>query len=646
MALSWASLVRIARRGASDLADRDKARPWVSRARLKVPAAVGRLWNLQARPPQPPGQFSHTVGFLIVLLGMGVALFLVSPHQADLLTRGMIFAILALSLDLVWGFCGILSLGQVAFFGAGGFVYAITLLQFNTPVWIAVVAAMVLPALMALGASAFIFTSRRIVFNDAVITLVLVAVLGQVFLQERRVLGGFNGLRGFPAMPWASDVRYLVVLGCLAILGGLTLWVTRSDLGLVMQATRDNEERTRFLGYSTPLIKTAAFGFGGLIAGIAGLLWATHFEFVSSVSMFSLPLTMNVLLWVGIGGRGTVVGGITGALVFVELQSQLSDLLPFSWDLAMGVVFLGIVFFAPEGIYPLLQQGLVTVARFAIPTITRRMVRTSAPLFSVSANRHLHPGDNRRLRVSDLRMAFGSFQALRRINLECGIGELHCIVGPNGAGKSTLFDVITGRLRSSGGDVFWNDHSIRDLPPEKIVRRGIGRQFQAPQVYDNLTVAQNLRLAGAVNKRVPAPFSQARTVPVSTTVALLITDFGFDRSAQNMPRELSHGAKKALELIMVLATNPSLILLDEPTAGLSHADRISIGRALRAIVDSREHGVVLIDHDIDFVRDVADLVTVLHLGLVLAQGTIDEVRLNDEVRRVYLGSQTAGPLAS
>ena len=113
-----------------------------------------------------------------------------------------------------------------------------------------------------------------------------------------------------------------------------------------------------------------------------------------------------------------------------------------------------------------------------------------------------------------------------------------------------------------------------------------------------------------------------------------------------MPRELSHGAKKALELIMVLATNPSLILLDEPTAGLSHADRISIGRALRAIVDSREHGVVLIDHDIDFVRDVADLVTVLHLGLVLAQGTIDEVRLNDEVRRVYLGSQTAGPLAS
>jgi branched-chain amino acid transport system permease protein len=357
--------------------------------------------------------------------------------------------------------------------------------------------------------------------------------------------------------------------------------------------------------------------------------------------MFSLPLTMNVLLWVGIGGRGTVVGAITGALVFVELQSQLSDLLPFSWDLAMGVVFLGVVFFAPEGLYPLLQRGLVTVRRLAIPRIDRRTAPSSAPLFSVSANRHFHPRKVRRLRVNELRMAFGSFQALRSINLECGVGELHCLVGPNGAGKSTLFDVITGRLRCSSGDVIWNEHSIRRLPPEKIVRRGIGRQFQAPQVYDNLTVAQNLRLAGAINKRFPAPFSQTKTVPVSPTVASLMTNFGFNTSAQKLAGELSHGAKKALELTMVLATNPSLILLDEPTAGLSHADRISIGQALRAVVDSGEHGVVLIDHDIDFVRDVADLVTVLHLGHVLAQGTIDEVRVNDEVRRVYLGSQTA-----
>ena len=134
----------------------------------------------------------------------------------------------------------------MAFFGLGGFAYAIILIQFNTPVWIAVLAAVILPFLAALGVSALIFTSRRIAFNDTVITLVLVAVLGQVCLQDRKVLGGFNGLRGFPAMPWGYDIRYLVVLGCLAILGGLTLWVTRSDLGLVMQATRDNEERTRF----------------------------------------------------------------------------------------------------------------------------------------------------------------------------------------------------------------------------------------------------------------------------------------------------------------------------------------------------------------------------------------------------------------
>jgi branched-chain amino acid transport system permease protein len=571
---------------------------------------------------------------------MSVALFLVSPHQADLLTRGMIFAILALSLDLVWGYCGILSLGQVAFFGLGGFAYAIILIQFNTPVWIAVVGAVMLPLLAALGVSALIFTSRRIAFNDTVITLVFVAVLGQMFLQDRKILGGFNGLRGFPAMPWDYDIRYLAVLGCLATLGGLTLWITCSDLGLVMQATRDNEERTRFFGYSTPLIKTIAFCYGGVIAGIAGLLWGAHFEFVSSVSMFSLPLTMNVLLWVGIGGRGTVVGAVIGALVFVELQSQLSDLLPFSWDLAMGLVFLGVVFFAPEGLYPLLHRGLLAAVRLAIPSRTSRTASSSTPLLSVSAKTNF-PGDSRRLRINDLRMAFGSFQALQSVDLECRVGELHCIVGPNGAGKSTLFDVITGRLHCSGGDVLWNERSIRRLPPEEIVRRGIGRQFQAPHVFDNFNLAQNLRLAGAINKRFPAPFLQSRTVPVSRTVASLVADFGFDPIAQEPAGQLSHGAKKALELTMVLATDSRLVLLDEPTAGLSHADRSSIGRALRALVESGEHGVVLIDHDVDFVRDVADRVTVLHLGHVLAQGTIDEVRANDEVRRVYLGSQTS-----
>jgi len=308
--------------------------------------------------------------------------------------------------------------------------------------------------------------------------------------------------------------------------------------------------------------------------------------------------------------------------------------------LAMGIVFLGVVFFAPGGIYPLLQRGLLAIVRFAIPRVGGRTAPRSAPLLSVSVSTNSYARDSSRLRIDDLRMAFGSFQALQGVNLECGVGELHCIVGPNGAGKSTLFDVITGRLHCSGGDLRWNERSIRRLSPEKIVRRGIGRQFQAPQVFDNLTLAQNLRLAGAIEKRFPAPFLQSRTVPVSPTIASLAADFGFDSIAQKLAGELSHGSKKALELTMVLATNPRLILLDEPTAGLSHADRISIGRALRAVVDSGERGVVLIDHDIDFVREVADRVMVLHLGRVLAQGTIDEVRANDEVRRVYLGSQT------
>ena len=237
------------------------------------------------------------------------------------------------------------------------------------------------------------------------------------------------------------------------------------------------------------------------------------------------------------------------------------------------------------------------------------------------------------LEVAGLVVEFDGFRALDGIDLAVEEGELRFLIGPNGAGKTTLIDVITGLTRPVAGDVRFEGEPILGGSEHAIVRRGIGRSFQTPTVFESLTVVENLDLAESFRRRFPSLLRQRRGV--SPAVAEAIERVGLAAQADQPARYLSHGQKQWLEIAMLLVQRPRLLLLDEPVAGMSPEERLATGALLEELAGERT--VVVVEHDMAFLRRFARTVTVLHEGKVLSEGTVHEVQSDPRVREVYLG---------
>ena len=223
---------------------------------------------------------------------------------------------------------------------------------------------------------------------------------------------------------------------------------------------------------------------------------------------------------------------------------------------------------------------------------------------------------------------FGGLRAVAGVDLTLGRGELRCLIGPNGAGKSTLFKLLAGVLRPTAGTIRFKGLDLSRLEPHEVARAGIGIKFQVPRVYDRLAVAENLWLA--------ANFRHGRAA-AGAAVERALAQVGFGERREATVAHLSHGDRQWVEIGMVLAGEPELILLDEPTAGMTHAEARRTADLVREI--NRRATVVVVEHDMDFVRQLAATVTVLHRGAVLAEGSIDEIRDNATVRDIYLGTR-------
>jgi urea transport system ATP-binding protein len=237
------------------------------------------------------------------------------------------------------------------------------------------------------------------------------------------------------------------------------------------------------------------------------------------------------------------------------------------------------------------------------------------------------------LEVRGLTVEFDGFRALDDVDVTVAEGELRFLIGPNGAGKTTLVDVITGLTRATEGDVRFAGTSITRTREHRIVRMGIGRSFQTPTVFDSLTVAENLDLAESFRRPLVGLLRRARRV--SDAVAATLHDIGLDSVATRPAGELSHGQKQWLEIGMLLVQGPKLLLLDEPVAGMSPQERLDTGALIQRLAGDRT--VVVIEHDMAFLRRFARTVTVLHEGRILCEGSVAEVQADPRVREVYLG---------
>ena len=239
------------------------------------------------------------------------------------------------------------------------------------------------------------------------------------------------------------------------------------------------------------------------------------------------------------------------------------------------------------------------------------------------------------LSIEDLTVSFDGFKAVDNLNFYLDKNELHVVIGPNGAGKTTVLDLICGKTKASSGSIKFLNKELTNLAEHEIVRSGVGRKFQTPSIYEKLTVFENLEISYPWGRNVLGSLGFKRSEGVVTRICNIAEEI-FLQDMLELPAELlSHGQKQWLEIGMLLVQDPELVMLDEPVAGMTAKERDATALLLRKI--AKERSIVVVEHDMDYVAKIADRVTVLHLGKIIKEGTMDEVRNDPTVQEVYLG---------
>lgn len=574
-------------------------------------------------------------GCAIGLLAVAVAPFLLDNYLTNILIRTLFLAAVVMTVDILWGSVGILTFGQSAFFGIGAYACGLIFTHYGFgPGWAlaALAIGIGVAAVVAAGTGWLAFFHGSSPLYASIITLALPIVLTQVIFSGGNFTGSSSGLSGFPTYYWDLEVWFWIA-GWFLVLTTTAAWLlVRSDFGRVMVAIRENEERCAYLGIPVSRIKTMLMIVSAVIASAAGFGYAA-FSNVVAPELAGFQLGTEFLIWTALGGRGTLLGPIFAALGIDTMSSWLSGTMPFLWKLLIGVVFVAVIVLLPRGFAPLVS-GLFRRVWPARKTgaSARVLVPDTRSRLGQGANDDERPP----LKIEHLSRRYGSLSVLTDVTMTGRASNLLGIIGPNGAGKTTLMRCISDGGERSGGTVEINGAEIGRGAPQAIVALGVGRSFQNTNLFDTLTVADCLLLA---RYRIDG----ARLFGCTTGITLpepaldILRATGLDQRLADETGNLSHGMKRGLELAMVLATEPSVLLLDEPTAGLTKPERMVIGKVLGRL--TRDYGlcIVLIEHDLDFVREVSDRVVVLHQGEILMEGTVDEVVSSDLVRSVYAG---------
>ena len=575
----------------------------------------------------------------IATIALAAVPFVSDRFHVQLITQILVLATFAMSLDLLVGFTGLVSFGHAAFYGLGGYSLAILTRDAGLiSMWATLPATLVVCGVAAAAIGWLSVRTSGVYF--IMITLAFAQMI-YYFFNDARGFGGSDGLyiNTRPRLGLGEvtllDLQnrttlYYVVFAALLATATLLWMLLRSPFGQVITAMRVNEGRTRALGFPIDRYKLVSFCIAGMLAGLAGYLGAVQFGYVNPAHM-AWRESGRVLMVVILGGSGTLFGPVIGAFVFVLLEDLLSGLTE-HWLLIMGAFVVAVVLILPNGIAGLLLS--VT----GNPPRSRSQPGSHANrprLVDVAAR------DGPILEIENLTKRFSGLVAVNSASLRFAPGKVHAVIGPNGAGKTTLINMLSGELLPTGGHIRYNGLDITGQSPDSISRMGIGRSFQITNLYPSLSCFQNCRIAA--QSRLPSsmrffrPASQL--VEVAHNAHRALERCGLGSKSQEAASALSHGDRRKLEIAMVLATEPELFLLDEPLAGMGAHESREILELLKVV--ARDHTLILIEHDMDAVFAIADTLTVMVNGEVIATGPVDQVRADRAVQDAYLGHRDA-----
>jgi branched-chain amino acid transport system permease protein len=590
------------------------------------------------RVAAPAWRTPITVGIAaLVLLAVGSVV--LPTFLVNNLIRAFLYAAVAVTVDLLWGYTGILTFGQSAFFGIGAYAAGLVFTHLGfSPLNAALALAAGLGSAWAvariIGWLAFYHGASPL--YASVVTLVLPIVLVQGIYSGGEFTGSSSGLSGFDSFDIPLAVWFFIA-GALLVTVGVCAWLfVRSDAGRLLVAIRENEVRCEYLGIDVSRRKARLMDIAAVIAALAGFLFACV-QMVVAPEYAGFVFGTELVIWVALGGRGSLVGPIVGTMLIDVGSAYLSGDLPYIWTLLVGVAFVVVIVAMPRGLAPLIGDVLAR----AVPA-RRRIAPVPVTFVAAPPRADIEARSERpALSLREVRKHFGSLTVLDGITFDAHAGELLSLIGPNGAGKSTLMRCIADGAERSGGAVEVSGMSIRTLAPYDCVALGVGRKFQTATVFESLTVAEALRIARYRIER-PSNVRRESTLALPPPALDVLRLTGLDRMSERECRYLSHGQKQALELAMVLALEPRTILLDEPTAGLTKQERTQIGEIFVALAKQYRLCLLLVEHDLEFVQQISSRIIVLHQGRIVMDGGVTEVVQSELVRAVYAGAGHAG----
>jgi len=585
------------------------------------------------------------------------------------INRILVWGMFGIGFDILFGFTGLLSFGQSAFFGTGGMVAAYLLTILNFPyVMVAVVIGTIVAGIV--GYLVGLIALRRTGIYFAMITVAIAEVFYFVeFNPLSEWTGGENGLPGVPppsiylgftVVRFTTDWLVYTFLAFWYFVGlAIALRIVRSPVGAILRAVRDNPLRAAAVGHKIHGYKLTAFIVAAVYAGFAGGLLGLMQGFMPP-DAFMFDTSGQLVMQTAIGGAGTLFGPLLGAVLWLYLQDFLQTTLNLgaSWKLVLGIVFVLLVCFLRRGLIGGISDlfdlatgksakkvepkdevsARATSAEEQQKTAEREIAREPA-IVAMPARRETDRKSGLILQAKGLTKHYGGLAANSDIDFTVNHGEVRGIIGPNGAGKTTFFKMLTCEVPPTSGQILFEGEDITGKTVTDACQLGLTKSYQINQLFNRLTVRENLTIAALAQLRGKFKldlFKSLRSVPgLDEQVEQTLTLIDLVGRADTLVSDLAYGEKRRLEVGLALATSPSLLLLDEPLAGMSPRERVETVRLLKSIARGRT--MIIIDHDMDSLFELVERVTVLQEGRVLVEGTPGEIKGNAAVQEAYLG---------
>ena len=550
-----------------------------------------------------------------------------------------LYALVCLGLVLLTGVAGLTSFGQAAFVGIGAYTTAWLTLNTGMSPWLTLFVGLAITAASALivGAITLRMSGHYLPLATIAWGLSLYYLMGNL-----APLGKYDGLQGLKSLSVGSlDIgqgRLFFVLTWAILLAGAAALLNLLDSrpGRAIRSLKGASQMAEAMGINTFRYKVSIFLIAALLASIGGWLLA-HFQLTVNPSAFGLKMGIEYLFMAVLGGAGFVWGAIGGAVATKLLEDWLQVLLPKligtsgSYEvIVFGVVLVLVLKYLPDGMWSLVGKYL--------PKPNRKEDWHSAP--ALPERTKPAKGDTV-LEVNSIRKEFGGLVAVNDINFSIQAGQIVGLIGPNGAGKSTTFNLVTGVLGLTSGTVKFRGEVISGLPSREIARRGMSRTFQHVKMIPEMTVLENVALGAQLRGHDNALKSmlrldRAEEQSLMREAARQLERIGMGHAMHELAGNLAMGPQRLLEIARALCSDPALLLLDEPAAGLRHKEKQALIQVLRQL-QSEGMSILLVEHDMDLVMDVTDHIVVMEFGTKLMDGTPEEVQQSPKVRAAYLG---------